>query len=154
MEQQESVVAQYVKYRALRAELEDKASKIKEIEDKLKSEMLMSLAASGMDAFKQDGYTVSRKTTTRVEIADPAIFHEANFLSMQKARDEGRTASDGLLLQRTVSRTNVLATLRMHLGLPDKAELDPSNPAVQEQLDRLGLRIVQVADVSIRKSSN
>lgn len=148
-----SKIEDYLLLRQKRAELEDLAAKIKEQETRIKQELLMSMDALGVDAYKQDGYTVSRRTTQHVEVSDPVVFYDVNFDQMAQARKRGSIASDGMLLTKRVSTTNVLALVRERLKLPPKAELDINNPDVQYQLKAVGVRVVLTPDISIRKSN-
>lgn len=147
-------VADYLKLRELRSQLEDKAAAIKAEENRIKQEILTGMDAMGMDAYKQDGYTVSRRTTQHVEIADPVVFYDTNFNEMARARNAGGLASDGMLFTKRVNSSNVLNLVRERMGLPLKADLDPNASEVQAQLTAMGARLVLTQDISIRKSSN
>lgn len=113
----------------------------------------MGMDAMGMDAYKQDGYTISRRTTQHVEIANPVVFYDLNFQEMARARDSGGMASDGMLFTKRVNTSNVLNLVRERLGLPLKTDLDPNAPEVQAQLDAMGAKLVLTQDISIRKSN-
>lgn len=70
---------------------------------------------------------------------------------MTKARAEGRPLQDGLLLQRTVAKNTVLDLIHSRLGLKDDEELDVNSQATIDEAAKLGLRLVDLVDVSIRK---
>ena len=144
-------IERYQKVRDKRAELEQAVAKLKEAENSLKANMLAQLDASGLDSIKEGGYTIFRKHNIRAEIIDHAKLQGAMFELMTKAHDEGRPLQDGLLLQRTVAKTTVLDRIHSNLGLEPTEELDVNDQATIDEAAKLGLRLVDVIDLSIRK---
>lgn len=142
----------YQELRELRSRYEKKALEIKEAENKIKAEIIAELDALGIDSFKEGGYTLSRKHSVRAEVADHNMLQEAMFALMIKAKKEGRPLQDGLLLQRTVSKTAVLDLIRKGLGLREDDELKVNAPETIEMAKRLGLRLVDDIGLNIRKS--
>lgn len=142
----------YQELRELRSRYEKKALEIKEAENKIKAEIIAELDALGIDSFKEGGYTLSRKHSVRAEVADHNMLQEAMFALMVKAKKEGRPLQDGLLLQRTVSKTAVLDLIRKGLGLREDDELKVNAPETIEMAKRLGLRLVDDIGLNIRKS--
>lgn len=142
----------YQELREIRSQLEKKAAEVKEAENKIKADIIAELDALGIDSFKEGGYTISRKHAVRAEVADHNILQETMFALMAQAKKEGRPLQDGLLLQRTVSKTAVLALIRKGLGLREEDELKVSAPETIEMARRLGLRLVDDIGLNIRKS--
>ena len=74
------------------------------------------------------------------------------FNLMCKAKHEGRPLQDGLLLQRTVSKSSVIDLIRHNLNVREDEELNVTAPEVIEEAKRLGLRLVDDIGLNIRKS--
>lgn len=142
----------YTDLRDARAQLEKKVAEIKEAENKIKADIIAELDALGIDSFKEGGYTLSRKHNVRAEVTDHAALQEVMFDLMCKARQEGRPLQDGLLLQRTVSKSSVIDLIRHNLGVREDDELNVTAPEVVEEAKRLGLRLVDDIGLNIRKS--
>ena len=73
------------------------------------------------------------------------------FALMVKAKEEGRPLQDGLLLQRTVAKTTVLDLIHARLGLKEDEEMDVNAQNTIDEADKLGLRLVDNIDISVRK---
>ncbi len=142
----------YNEIRETRARLEKKAAELKEAENKIKADIIAELDALGIDSFKEGGYTLSRKHSVRAEILDHATLQEVMFNLMCKAKQEGRPLQDGLLLQRTVSKSSVIDLIRHNLNVREDAELNVTAPEVIEEAKRMGLRLVDDIGLNIRKS--
>lgn len=142
----------YTDLRDARAQLEKKVAEIKEAENKIKADIIAELDALGIDSFKEGGYTLSRKHNVRAEVTDHAALQEVMFNLMCKAKQEGRPLQDGLLLQRTVSKSSVIDLIRHNLGVREDDELNVTAPEVVEEAKRLGLRLVDDIGLNIRKS--
>lgn len=142
----------YTDLRDARAQLEKKVAEIKEAENKIKADIIAELDALGIDSFKEGGYTLSRKHNVRAEVTDHAALQEVMFNLMCKAKQEGRPLQDGLLLQRTVSKSSVIDLIRRNLGVREDDELNVTAPEVVEEAKRLGLRLVDDIGLNIRKS--
>ena len=130
----------YTEVREKRAQLEKKAAELKEIEAKIKAEILMNLEAQGLESCKEAGYTLSRKHTLRAEVADHTKLQECMFNLMSAAKAEGRPLQDGVLLQRTVSKSAVIDDLNI---------LDEKTKSLA---DSIGIKLVDVIDLSVRKT--
>jgi hypothetical protein len=142
----------YTDLRDARAQLEKKVAEIKEAENKIKADIIAELDALSIDSFKEGGYTLSRKHNVRAEVTDHAALQEVMFNLMCKAKQEGRPLQDGLLLQRTVSKSSVIDLIRHNLGVREDDELNVTAPEVVEEAKRLGLRLVDDIGLNIRKS--
>jgi hypothetical protein len=142
----------YTDLRDARAQLEKKVAEIKEAENKIKADIIAELDALGIDSFKEGGYTLSRKHNVRAEVTDHAALQEVMFNLMCKAKQEGRPLQDGLLLQRTVSKSSVIDLIRHNLNVREDDELNVTAPEVVEEAKRLGLRLVDDIGLNIRKS--
>lgn len=142
----------YTDLRDARAQLEKKVAEIKEAENKIKADIIAELDALGIDSFKEGGYTLSRKHNVRAEVTDHAALQEVMFDLMCKAKQEGRPLQDGLLLQRTVSKSSVIDLIRHNLNVREDDELNVTAPEVVEEAKRLGLRLVDDIGLNIRKS--
>lgn len=142
----------YHELREARAKLEKKCDEIKAHEQAIKADILMELDKLGIDSFKEGGYTLSRKHNIRAEVTDHPILQDAMYALMTKAREEGRPLQDGLLLQRTVSKSSVIDLIRSRMGLREEDELDVMSEATQAEAAKLGIRLVDITDLTIRKS--
>lgn len=148
------LITLYTQLRSERAALEAKAKEIKAAEDSLKAKILMELEAAGIDSAKAGGMTVSRTTGLRLEIASHETLQQVMLDRMIAAHKEGRPLQDGLLLQRTVAKANATALIRGLLHLGENEDLNPTDPNAQAAAASIGLRLVPVVDLSIRKSTN
>lgn len=142
----------YNKLRQKRSELEKMAAEIKSHEENVKAKLMMQLDVLGLTSVKSNHTTISKTSTIRPEIIDHAKLQETMYNLMTEARNDGRPLQDGLLLQRTVAKTSVLAYIREHAGLTDSDTLNASDPKVQEVAQSIGLNLREIPDLSIRKS--
>lgn len=144
-------IALYNKVRDARASLEKQASALKDKEEELKASMLAELNAVGVDSISEGGYTIFKKHNVRAEITDHASLQEAMYQLMTQAKAEGRPLQDGLLLQRTVAKTTVIDLIASRLGLNADEDLDVNAQSTIDEANKLGIRLVDKIDVSIRK---
>jgi hypothetical protein len=144
-------IALYNKVRDARASLEKQASALKDKEEELKASMLAELNAVGVDSISEGGYTIFKKHNVRAEITDHASLQEAMYQLMTQAKAEGRPLQDGLLLQRTVAKTTVIDLIASRLGLNADEDLDVNAQNTIDEANKLGIRLVDKIDVSIRK---
>lgn len=144
-------IALYNKVRDARASLEKQASVLKYKEEELKASMLAELNAVGVDSISEGGYTIFKKHNVRAEITDHASLQEAMYQLMTQAKAEGRPLQDGLLLQRTVAKTTVIDLIASRLGLNADEDLDVNAQSTIDEANKLGIRLVDKIDVSIRK---
>ena len=144
-------IALYNKVRDARASLEKQASALKDKEEELKAGMLAELNAVGVDSISEGGYTIFKKHNVRAEITDHASLQEAMYQLMTQAKAEGRPLQDGLLLQRTVAKTTVIDLIASRLGLNADEDLDVNAQNTIDEANKLGIRLVDKIDVSIRK---
>lgn len=144
-------IALYNKVRDARASLEKQASVLKYKEEELKASMLAELNAVGVDSISEGGYTIFKKHNVRAEITDHASLQEAMYQLMTQAKAEGRPLQDGLLLQRTVAKTTVIDLIASRLGLNADEDLDVNAQNTIDEANKLGIRLVDKIDVSIRK---
>jgi hypothetical protein len=74
------VISQFIKLRerkaALKAEYEEKASKIQEHMDKIETALLKTFAAQGVDSLKTDAGTAFQSTRTSASVSDKELFLE------------------------------------------------------------------------------
>lgn len=140
------------KLKEARSRLEKQAEELKRHENLIKADILMELDKQGLDAIKECGYTLSRKHNLRCEIADHAALQLAMYNLMTQAKADGRPLQDGMLFQRTVSKTAVTDLLKAQLGLLSDDALDPNSPQVRDAAHALGVRLVDNVDLSVRKS--
>lgn len=106
-------MTEYLQVRQQRMELEHQADEIKNgREAELKQQILLEMASSGIKSInlKGLGRVVSRETPY-YEIADLNALARAMFKAMLDAAQDGRPFSDGLLLQKRVSREGLDALL-------------------------------------------
>ena len=141
----------YNSVREARAKYEKQAQILKDKEAQLKAEMLAELNAHGLDSLAEGGYTIFKKHSVRAEVTDHNKLQEAMFALMVKAKEEGRPLQDGLLLQRTVAKTTVLDLIHARLGLKEDEEMDVNAQNTIDEADKLGLRLVDNIDISVRK---
>lgn len=144
-------IALYNKVREARATYEKNAAILKEKENQLKGEMLAELSAAGVESISEGGFTIFKKHSIRAEVTDHDLLQENMFALMCKAHAEGRPLQDGLLLQRTVAKNTVLDLIHSRLGLKPDEELDVADKATIEEADKLGLRLVDITDIAVRK---
>lgn len=144
-------IALYNKVRDARASLEKQASALKDKEEELKASMLAELNAVGVDSISEGGYTIFKKHNVRAEITDHTSLQEAMYQLMTQAKAEGRPLQDGLLLQRTVAKTTVIDLIASRLGLNADEDLDVNAQDTIDEANKLGIRLVDKIDVSIRK---
>lgn len=144
-------IALYNKVRDARASLEKQASVLKYKEEELKASMLAELNAVGVDSISEGGYTIFKKHNVRAEITDHTSLQEAMYQLMTQAKAEGRPLQDGLLLQRTVAKTTVIDLIASRLGLNADEDLDVNAQNTIDEANKLGIRLVDKIDVSIRK---
>lgn len=144
-------IALYNKVRDARASLEKQASALKDKEEELKASMLAELNAVGVDSISEGGYTIFKKHNVRAEITDHTSLQEAMYQLMTQAKAEGRPLQDGLLLQRTVAKTTVIDLIASRLGLNADEDLDVNAQNTIDEANKLGIRLVDKIDVSIRK---
>ena len=144
-------IALYNKVRDARASLEKQASALKDKEEELKADMLAELNAVGVDSISESGYTIFKKHNVRAEITDHTSLQEAMYQLMTQAKAEGRPLQDGLLLQRTVAKTTVIDLIASRLGLNADEDLDVNAQSTIDEANKLGIRLVDKIDVSIRK---
>ena len=133
----------YTEVREKRAQLEKKAAELKEIEANIKAEILMNLEAQGLESCKEDGYTLSRNHTK---------LQECMFNLMSAAKAEGRPLQDGVLLQRTVSKSAVIDYIRHGLSLQADDDLNILDEKTKSLADSIGIKLVDVIDLSVRKT--
>ncbi len=74
------------------------------------------------------------------------------FNLMSAAKAEGRPLQDGVLLQRTVSKSAVIDYLRNNLSLQADDELNILDEKTKSLADSIGIRLVDVIDLSVRKT--
>lgn len=137
--------------REARAKFEKQAQFLKEKENELKAQMLAELSAHGLDSLTEDGYTIFKKHNIRAEVIDHAQLQEVMYDLMTKAKAEGRPLQDGLLLQRTVSKSSVIDLIHERLGLKADEEMDVNAQNTIDEATKLGLRLVDNIDISVRK---
>ena len=141
----------YNEIREARAKYEKHAQYLKDKEQVLKAEMLAELASKGLDSLTEAGFTVFKKHTIRAEITDHETLQSAMYELMTQARAEGRPLQDGLLLQRTVAKNTVIDLIHSRLGLKEDEDMDVNDPKTIDEASKLGLRLVDNVDISIRK---
>lgn len=149
---QTEMVTSLYELKTARAELESQVKTIKAQEDALRAQILSELDMAGLDSAKLGGFTVARTKGVRLEIASHETFQQVMLDRMNTARSEGRPLQDALLLQRTVAKTATLALLRSQLGLSDNDELDAASTDAQAAAAAMGLRLVPLVDLSVRKA--
>lgn len=100
------LVESYIEVRTRRQELEAKANDIKNGEEQeLKTLILAEMAAQGMKSVHLEGVgRVTSRVSYHYEIKDMEKLSKCMFKAMATAIENGRPVSDGLLLQRRVSK--------------------------------------------------
>ena len=112
----------------------------------------MNLEAQGLESCKEGGYTLSRKHTVRAEVTDHTKLQECMFNLMSAAKAEGRPLQDGVLLQRTVSKSAVIDYIRHVLSLQADDDLNILDEKTKSLADSIGIKLVDVIDLSVRKT--
>lgn len=104
-----SLVSRYAQVRAERLELERKAKEIAQGEEaELRKTILLEMSAQGFKSVNIEGIgRVVNKETSHYEIGDIELFARTMFETMLAAAREGRPFSDGLLLQKRISREGI-----------------------------------------------
>lgn len=144
-------IALYNKVREARATYEKNAAILKEKENQLKGEMLAELSAAGVESISEGGFTIFKKHSVRAEVTDHDLLQQNMFALMCQAYNEGRPLQDGLLLQRTVAKNTVIDLIHKRLGLKSDEDLDVNAQSTIDEASKLGLRLVDIIDVAVRK---
>lgn len=104
-----SLVSRYAQVRAERLELERKAKEIAQGEEaELRKAIQLEMSAQGFKSINIEGIgRVVNKETNHYEIGDIELLARTMFETMLAAAREGRPFSDGLLLQKRISREGI-----------------------------------------------
>lgn len=104
-----SLVSRYAQVRAERLELERKAKELAQGEEaELRKAILLEMSAQGFKSVNIEGVgRVVNKETSHYEIGDIELLARTMFETMLAAAREGRPFSDGLLLQKRISREGI-----------------------------------------------
>lgn len=132
-----SLASRYVRVRAERLELERKAKEIAQGEEaELRKRILLEMSAQGFKSINIEGIgRIVNKETSHYEIGDIERLARTMFETMLAAAREGRPFSDGLLLQKRISRE----------GIENLTEQGTA-------LDAMGVSKVTRQDLSVTKS--
>lgn len=132
-----SLASRYVQVRAERLELERKAKEIAQGEEaELRKRILLEMSAQGFKSINIEGIgRIVNKETSHYEIGDIERLARTMFETMLAAAREGRPFSDGLLLQKRISRE----------GIENLTEQGTA-------LDAMGVSKVTRQDLSVTKS--
>ena len=135
-----SLANEYIAVRTQRLELEKQAKELAHgREAELRQAILLEMSAQGFKSVNLEGVgRVVSKETKHYEIKDIELLARGMFRAMLEAAQAGRPFSDGLLLQKRLSRE----------GLDNLME----NSTVDSSLDALGVFQVVRNDLSITKS--
>lgn len=135
-----SLASEYIRVRTQRLELEKQAKEIAQgREAELRQAILLEMSAQGFKSVNLEGIgRVVSKETKHYEIKDIELLARRMFQAMLDAAKDGRPFSDGLLLQKRLSRE----------GLDNLME----NSTVDGSLDAMGVCQVVRNDLSITKA--
>ena len=136
--------------RTRRQELEKEANDIKAgREQELKNAILAEMSAQGIKSANVEGVgRVVSKNTQHYEVVDIEALSEQMFRAMLKAKQEGRQFSDGLLLQRRVSRENLEAYMEIAAST-----IPGSGPEADDKTANMfGVKQVTKNDLSFTKA--
>lgn len=152
-------VSAYLALKTKRAQLEKYCKQLKESEDALKVQILATLDASGLESVKENvqvddvsqSVTVYKSHTIRAEVTDHNLLQEKMFSLMNEAKAKGVPLCDAMLYQRTAAKNNILELLQRQLNIPASEAVDVHSDAVINAAAAMGIKLVDVVDVSIRK---
>jgi hypothetical protein len=158
-----SWVAKFDTARQIRLDCEKKANQIKSgPELEAKEKILEILAQFKVESMRlKDGLgTVSRIVKTSVTVTSPEKACRFMFENMKTNEREGRSLADALIFTKAPNKTEAIAWAKAQIEKEDEdaraAGKDLSvathTERMQQQLDKLGMGVVQVEDLSLTKT--
>lgn len=149
-----TLIENYNKAKAMRQKLESKAEEIKATELDLQAQILMALDSAGVQSVKASGFTVSKTHKIVCQIADNIALADTMLTLMQKAKEKGCPAADGLLIQKRAAKEAVVDFIKAELGVPATDDLNIQDANVIQKCQEIGVTLVDNVSLSVRKSSN
>lgn len=142
-----STVDKWRAVREQRLELEKLAKKIAEgPEVELRSQILMYLDTQGLKGVKVNGGTVSRRTTTHMQVDDIEAACKYMLDNMGVALLSDKPLADCLILQKTAHKSIVTDIIKEALGVPADEEL--TEEQFNNEAIKLGMKVVSKTDIS------
>lgn len=145
------LVDKWLEVRERRRELESLAEQIAagpELE--LRSMILMYLDVQGLDGAKVNKGTISRRTTSHMQIENIETVCQHMLNNMNVAAANGKPLADCLLLQQRAHAGNTKESIAEHFKLNDVNKL--TDKQVEEQAKLLGMKVVNKSDISFTRS--
>lgn len=138
------------KWRAVREqrlELEKLTKKIAEgPEIELRGQILMYLDAQGLKGAKVNGGTISRRTTTHMQVDDIEAACKYMLENMGVSLLENKPLADCLILQKTALKSAVTDIVKQSLGVSDDEDL--TEEQFNNEAKKLGMKVVSKTDIS------
>lgn len=142
-----AVVDEWRRVREQRLELEKLAKKIAEgPEVELRGQILMYLDTQGLKGAKVNGGTISRRTTTHMQVDDIEAACKYMLENMGVSLLENKPLADCLILQKTALKSAVTDIVKQSLGITDDEDL--TEEQFNNEAKKLGMKIVSKTDIS------
>lgn len=142
-----AVVDEWRRVREQRLELEKLAKKITEgPEVELRGQILMYLDTQGLKGAKVNGGTISRRTTTHMQVDDIEAACKYMLENMGVSLLENKPLADCLILQKTALKSAVTDIVKQSLGITDDEDL--TEEQFNNEAKKLGMKIVSKTDIS------
>lgn len=142
-----AVVDEWRRVREQRLELEKLAKKITEgPEVELRGQILMYLDTQGLKGAKVNGGTISRRTTTHMQVDDIEASCKYMLENMGVSLLENKPLADCLILQKTALKSAVTDIVKQSLGITDDEDL--TEEQFNNEAKKLGMKIVSKTDIS------
>lgn len=142
-----AVVDEWRRVREQRLELEKLAKKIAEgPEVELRGQILMYLDTQGLKGAKVNGGTISRRTTTHMQVDDIEAACKYMLENMGVSLLENKPLADCLILQKTAFKSAVTDIVKQSLGITDDEDL--TEEQFNNEAKKLGMKVVSKTDIS------
>lgn len=142
-----AVVDEWRRVREQRLELEKLAKKIAEgPEVELRGQILMYLDTQGLKGAKVNGGTISRRTTTHMQVDDIEAACKYMLENMGVSLLENKPLADCLILQKTALKSAVTDIVKQSLGITDDEDL--TEEQFNNEAKKLGMKVVSKTDIS------
>lgn len=142
-----AVVDEWRRAREQRLELEKLAKKIAEgPEVELRGQILMYLDTQGLKGAKVNGGTISRRTTTHMQVDDIEAACKYMLENMGVSLLENKPLADCLILQKTALKSAVTDIVKQSLGITDDEDL--TEEQFNNEAKKLGMKVVSKTDIS------
>lgn len=142
-----ATVEEWRALREKRLELEKLAKKIADgPEVELRGKILMYLDANNLKGAKVNSGTISRRTTTHMQVDDIEAACKYMLDNMGVALVGGKPLADCLILQKTAHKSIVTDIIKEALGVSADEEL--TEEQFNSEAQKLGMKIISKTDIS------